>query len=139
MSQPRKRNEWHQVKGCWTRSLGERGARVRLFQKRRGGPFFRDVWIPGVGKNRRCIQTGDRSEAERIGKALLGEMLKGEQIDAGKVTLGELWRRFSTEAVTHLDNHPRTQADAVARARILLAFFGGSCDVASLSQHDTDA
>ena len=139
MSQPRKRNEWHQVKGCWTRSLGERGARVRLFQKRRGGPFFRDVCVPGVGKNRRCIKTSDRGEAERIGKTLLSEMLKGEQIEAAKLTLGELWRRFSSEAVTHLDNHPRTQADAKARARILLAFFGASCEVASLSQHDADA
>ncbi len=31
------RSEWQLKSGKWTRSLGSRGARVRLFQKRRGG------------------------------------------------------------------------------------------------------
>src|SRR5687767_14438366 len=40
---------WHQKGGRWARSLGHRGVRVRLFQKRKDGTFYRDVWIPGSG------------------------------------------------------------------------------------------
>ncbi|HVT40513.1 MAG TPA: hypothetical protein VHE78_15830 [Gemmatimonadaceae bacterium] len=140
MSQPRKRHEWHQEKGCWIRSLGERGARVRLFQKRRGGKFFRDVWIPERGKTRRCIQTRDRDDAERIGKTLLAELLRATPSEiAPKLTLGELCRRFCAEAASHLDNSSRTKKDADARMKTLIAFFGANCEVSSLAQNDVDS
>jgi integrase len=122
------------------RSLGERGARVRLFQKRSGGVFFRDVWVPGQGKNRRAINTTDRAEADRIGRVLLAELLKGDRSEAAKkLTLGELWRRFAIESSTYLDNIERSKKDAVARVKILLAFLGANCEVASLTQSDVDA
>jgi hypothetical protein len=38
-----RRNEWHQADGKWTKSLGRRGLRVRLFQNRKGGVFYRSV------------------------------------------------------------------------------------------------
>jgi hypothetical protein len=44
------RSSWHQVKGRWTRTLGEHGFRVRLFQKRKGGTFCRDVWSRSSAK-----------------------------------------------------------------------------------------
>jgi hypothetical protein len=69
-------NEWHQVHGKWTRSFGERGMRVRLFQNRRGGKFFREIWIEGQGKNRKCINTADRAQAEQIGRDLLASLLR---------------------------------------------------------------
>jgi len=140
MSPPHRRNEWQQTKGLWTRSLGERGARVRLFQKRKGGVFFRDVWVPGQGKSRRAIGTTDRAEAERLGRALLAGLLRGDRSEsAKKLTLGELWRRFAVESTAYLDNIERSRQDAVARSKILIAFFGLNCEVASLAQSDVDA
>ena len=80
-----RRNGWHQVNGKWTRSLGERGSRVRLFEKRRNGLFYREVWIPGDGYNRACLHTSDRDVAERLGRELLANLLKGEVMEAAGV------------------------------------------------------
>src|SRR5580658_474157 len=46
-------NGWRKVRGRWTRSLGMRGLRVRLFENR-SGMFYRDVWVPGEGYDRKC-------------------------------------------------------------------------------------
>src|SRR4051794_37865925 len=43
--------------GAWTCSLGDRGARVRLFQKRRDGVFYRAVWRPVGGEDQRALGT----------------------------------------------------------------------------------
>ena len=132
-----RRSEWHQVDGRWARSLGERGTRVRLFQKRRGGVFFRDVWIPGRGKNRKCLGTSDRAEADRLGRLLLSALLREDDASQhGPLTLSALWVRYRREAATFLDNGSQTRADADTRAAILLAFFGTECDVRSLSERD---
>jgi hypothetical protein len=40
MATQNRRHQWRQVKGKWTRSFGERGLRVRLFQNEVGGVFF---------------------------------------------------------------------------------------------------
>ncbi len=135
-----RRNGWHQVNGKWTRSLGERGSRVRLFEKRRNGVFYREVWIPGDGYDRASLYTNDRDVAERLGRELLANLLKGEAIEAaGKVTLGQLWERYRTQCVAHLDNKARTQKDYASRASVLIGFFGEHCDVSSLTERDQAA
>ena len=55
---------WHQVDGKWSCSLGERGIRIRLFENRRGGVFYRAVWQTGRGKEQK-IARHDRPEAGR--------------------------------------------------------------------------
>jgi len=70
------RSEWQLKSGKWTRSLGSRGTRVRLFQKRSGGLFYRAFWVPSRGVDRKCLGTVGRAEAEKLGKALLGVLLK---------------------------------------------------------------
>ena len=135
-----RRNGWHQVNGKWTRSLGERGSRVRLFEKRRNGVFYREVWIPGDGYDRACLHTSDRDVAEGLGRQLLANLLKGEAIEAvGTVTLGQLWERYRTQCVAHLDNKARTQKDYASRASVLIGFFGEHCDVSSLTERDQAA
>jgi len=111
MATSKRRTEWHQVKGKWTRSLGERGLRVRLFQKRREGPFYRAVWVPGRGRNQAPLGTSDRQEAERLGRLLLAELLHREGLQiGGPLTLETLWTRFAGESPAFLDNAPRTLA-----------------------------
>lgn len=132
-----KRNEWHQAAGKWSKSLGSRGMRVRLFQKRIGGVFYRAVWVAETGRDIASLNTSDRVEAERRGKLLLAALLNGAQPRvAGPVRLGELWDRFRRECSTFLDNGETARYDAERQAAVLLAFFGSERDVRQLTAHD---
>ncbi|HWI89032.1 MAG: site-specific integrase [Gemmatimonadaceae bacterium] len=135
------RGSWHQIKGRWTRTLGEHGLRVRLFQMRKGGTFYRDVWLPEVGKDRKYLQTTDRAEAERLGRAFLAARLREEhEAPLSRVlTLGTLWDRFRRESQNFLDNSPHSRQDAAVRAATLIAYFGKDCDVRMLSGDDQAA
>ena len=137
MARKPSRTEWHQHNGLWSRSLGNRGIRVRLFQKRSGGQFYRAVWLPDRGEDRRCLMTSDRSEAERLGKELLGAMLRDEEISTPDVlTLGALWHRYKSECVAFLNNTERSRKEAEGHANILIGFFGEDCDVRGLTEQD---
>src|SRR5688572_28434847 len=93
-----RRTEWRQVNGKWTRSLGQRGVRVRLFELTKGGAYYRDLWIPGHGKSRRSLGTTDKAEAERLGRELLSALLQeGEIAESGSLPLGYLWERYQRE------------------------------------------
>lgn len=132
-----RRDAWRRTeKGLWTRSLGSRGVRVRLFQKRRDGVFYRATWRPGMGRDIASLQTADRAEAERLGNKLLAALLSGVVPQDGPVRLGELWDRFQRECGEFLDNKPRTRADAAMRAKLLIAFFGEQHDVRFLTARD---
>lgn len=141
MAKPTKRNGWRCVGGKWTRSVGERGTRVRLFQKRRNGTFYRAVWVRGRGHDRACLHTHERAEADRLGRQLLAALLSGEarKVGSGKVTLKQLWERFKNESPNFLDDLPRTRDDAEARAKVLLALLGEDCDVRHLTARDQAA
>jgi integrase len=141
MARPTKRDAWRFVGGKWTRSTGARGTRVRLFQKRRNGTFYRAVWVLGRGRDIGCLHTQDREEADRSGRQLLAALLSGETKPAGSgaVALKALWERFKQEAPNFLDNHPRTRAEAEARAKVLIAFLGEDSDVRHLTAHDQAA
>lgn len=137
MARKPSRTEWHQHRGMWSRSLGNRGIRVRLFQKRSGGQFYRAVWQPGRGEDRRCLGTPDRAVAERLGRELLGALLRDEEISSPEVlTLGALWHRYKTECVAFLDNTPRSQKEAEGHANVLVGFFGEKSDVRGLNEQD---
>lgn len=105
--------------------------RVRLFQNRKGGMFYRAVWIPrangGKGQEQRePLGTTDKAEALRLGRLLLSELLKGDLQASALVplTLGELWRRYSSECAEYLDNKDTSRKGAEASARVLLGYFG---------------
>ena len=133
------RSSWRQDrKDCWTRSLGHRGTRVRLFQKRNDGLFYRATWYtqPGAERGRRSIvslDTHDRNEAERLGKALLAALLQGAIPAIGPVALGELCERFQRENGEQVNNKPRSRADDAMRAKVLVASFGSGLDVRLLT------
>jgi hypothetical protein len=136
------RSGWHQINGKWTRTLGERGCRVRLFQNRRDGVFYRATWITGQGKDRRSLNTTDRAQADRLGKALLGELRRPTETaerTVRRLTLSDLWERFRTTCVTYKATNAEIQADATRRAAILIAHFGAKCDVRDLMVDDIAA
>ena len=137
---PRKprRDTWKQVNGRWMRSLGSRGARIRLFESATG-MYYRDVWIGGR-KSRKCLGTRDRTEADRIGKELLSALLRQEDVvSSGTVTLRYLWERYNKESPAFLDNGQRTRKEEERHVDMLLAFFGDGCDVRHLTEFDVAA
>jgi integrase len=106
----------------------------------KGGTFYRDVWVPGHGKNRRSIGTSDRSKAEKIGRELLAELLRDGAVSAdAPLALGDLWERYRSEALQFLDNHPTSKANDTNHAEVLLSFFGEQCDVRGLGESDASA
>lgn len=139
---PRKspRDAWRRAKnGRWVRSLGSRGARIRLFENSKG-VYYRDVWIPGRGQSRKCLGTSDRAEADRLANQLLAALLRhDEAFNSGVLTLKHLWERYSKESPDFLDNTPRTRAEDEAHVRVLLDHFGERCDVRNLTEHDVRA
>lgn len=134
----RKRSEWHRTKNdCWTCSLGERGMRVRLFQKRSNGSFYREVHQPGEGRDQQPLGTREKEIAERLGRELLANLLTGKSVKpAGLLTLGDVWTRFRKESVAYLDNKKRTREDEALHAKILLSYFGATFDVRKFSARD---
>lgn len=140
MARKPRRDAWKIVEGKWTRSFGSRGTRVRLFERTKGGAYYRDVHVAGRGKNRRSLGTKDRAEAERLARELVSALLREEEIIAdGVVTLAHLWERYRTEASAFLDNDPRTRHEDAVHVSVLLGFFGDACDVRDLTEADAQA
>jgi integrase len=121
------------------RTLGERGCRIRLFERAKGQGFYRDVSIAGrPGKDRKSLGTTDRTEAEQRGKALLAMLRAGGASDAvpTRLTLGDLWERYRTTCAAFAARTPKLQADERSRVAVLLAHFGEACNVRDLCADD---
>src|SRR5580704_8774312 len=132
-----RRTQWHLSHGKWTRSFGERGMRIRLFQKRKDGPFYGQIWVAGCGRKRISLGTHDRGAAEQFGRRFLADQLIGELTKAdGSVRLGELWERYRTTCPSYLDNTPHVRIDAVTKMKCLLGYFGFQYDVRQLTPSD---
>jgi len=82
------------------------------------------------------LGTTDREEALRLGRLLLAELLKGDVQRSPRtpLTLGELWRRYSSECAEYLDNKERSREDSEARSRILRGYFGEDFRVEDFSR-----
>jgi integrase len=134
------RHKWKEVGGKWTCSLGHRGQRVRLFEKRRGGSFYREIWYKGRRKQA-CLWTSDRNEAERLGRLFYGELLSNSpnHLAGGSLALGDLWTKYSRECPAFSDNKAHSKADAASRAKILIGHFGRLYDVRDLDARDQAA
>src|SRR5581483_6054376 len=134
MADPIRPGEWNLVNEKWTLSLGDRGMRVRLFQKRKDGVFFRAIWVQGIGRDQLSLGTTDRDEADRLGHELLAAMVEEKTAPAaGAVRLADVWRRYRTECTTHLDNTERTIAYESSLIERIIRFFGRNYDVRRLN------
>lgn len=107
--------------------------------------YYREIHLPGTGRDQVTLGTHDRNEAERLGKELLAALLTGRTRDdapaagsrgAERVRLGELWERYRTECPTYVKGKPCTKSDATGRIAVLLAYFGRDRDVRTLSAAD---
>lgn len=111
-----------------------------MFEMTKGGVFYRTVWVPGQGPNRKSLHTSDKGEAERLGRELLAALLQGTVPAAPvQLTLGELWRRYRLESATFKATPQRWQREMATKTSVLLAYFGHECVVRDLMPDDQAA
>ena len=136
----KERTPWHKNgSGCWSLSLGWRGCRVRVTQRRPGGEFSRITWIPGHGRSSAVLGTTSRELAQQRAEAFLRSLVQTEEpFPPDPLTLGELCNRYQQEAPGYRQNTERTRADKRAYARRLLAFFGVQKRVDHLTHNDVE-
>ena len=120
---------------CWSKSIGEPGRRVRLYEARPGGPIMRSVFVNGK-EDRKSLKHRDKEKA--IGEAyeLVRALLANEKaLDEGSVTLGMVTELYK-QSPAFATKKPRTRkADARTLERVV-TFFGRSRNVETLSESD---
>ena len=120
---------------CWSKSIGERGARVRLYEDHPGGPLFRSVYIKGKEK-RKSLGHRDKELAIRQAYELLHSLLSNQQaFDQETLTIG-MAAQLYLESPQHLSKKPLTQRCDKRELERVVAFLGATRDVASLSESD---
>ncbi|MGH2373370.1 MAG: tyrosine-type recombinase/integrase, partial [bacterium] len=119
----------------WTKSLGERGARVRLYEKYPGGPIMRSVFINGK-EARKSLGHRDKEKAIRQAYELLTALLANENaLDEHSLTLGLLADLY-LESPAHLSKKARSQHDEGRTLRRVVAWFGPTRRIETLSDSD---
>ncbi len=122
---------------CWSKSVGERGYRIRLYEARPGSPIMRSAHINGK-EDRKSLGHRDKELATRQAYDLLKAVLANETaIERETLTIGLLASLYS-ESLRHLSKKERTQRDDVRKLQRVVAFLGATRDVASLSGSDVE-
>jgi hypothetical protein len=62
---------------CWSKSIGERGYRIRLYEARPGGQIMRSVYINGK-EDRKSLGIRDKRLAIQRGYELLRSLMANE-------------------------------------------------------------
>jgi integrase len=120
---------------CWSKSIGERGHRVRLYEARLGGPIMRSVFV-NRKEVRKSLGHRDKETAVREGYELLNALLTNEKaLDKQSLTLGMLADLY-LESPAHLSKKPRTQRAEDQILGRVVAFFGRTRDVDTVSESD---
>jgi integrase len=119
----------------WSKSIGERGNRVRLYEPRPGGPIMRATWINGK-EDRRSLGHRDRELATRQAYELLQGVASNVQaIEDETLTLGMLQTLYLASP-QHAAKKERTRhCDKQALARVV-GFLGATRNVLSLCESD---
>ncbi len=130
---------WHKSKsGRWSLSLGVRGLKVRVQQRRPGGTFQR-VFRVGRRVSYASLHTTDRPEARRLAIEFIRELEKGKKINlAEPLTLEKLWDRYQQEASSYRGNLERTRKQKQTDVRLLIAGLGATKRVEHLTKNDVE-
>jgi integrase len=136
----KERTGWHKSEtGCWSLSLGERGCRVRVMQRKPGGPFVRVIWVPGQGRSQASLGTSSRVEARARAEMFLRALLDHDRPQPpAPLTLEGLWNRYQQEAPRYRKNGEKTRKAKQRTAECLFAGLGRTKLVADLCLHDVE-
>jgi integrase len=131
---------WHQsANGCWSMSLGVRGLKVRVEQRKPGSAFYRVYKVPGGRLTYTSLKTADRQTARQLGIEFVREVAKGNNPGPRvPLTLGTLWDKYQREAPSYQENTKGTRRDKLAAARLLMAALGANKQVGHLTRNDLD-
>src|SRR2546425_1975024 len=120
---------------CWSKSIGERGHRVRLYEARPGGPIMRSLFVNGK-EVRKSLGHRDQALALRQAYELLNALLRNDQaLEEQSLTLGLLADRY-LESPAHKSKKARSQTEEARMLRRVVAFLGPTRNVVSLSDSD---
>src|SRR6266568_278546 len=120
---------------CWSKSIGERGTTVRLYEDHPGGPLNRSVYVKGR-EVRKSLGHRDKELAIRQAYELLHSLLSNEQaLDQETLTVG-MTSQLYLESPQHLSKKPLTQRCDKRNLGRVVAFLGASRDVSTLSESD---
>src|SRR5712691_11384497 len=123
------------TKRRWSKSIGGRGQRVRLYEARPGGPIMRSTWINGK-EDRKSLGHRDRELATRQGYELLQGVLANVQaIEDESLTLGMLAKLYLASP-QHEAKRERTRRDDKLKLDRVVAFLGAGRNILSLSESD---
>ena len=123
----------------WRMSLGKRGCRVVLFERKPGGPLYREVYVGGRRvAAQRSLKHADQVRAEADAYALLAELKTcPNALGGGPLTLQRLFDKY-VESGVHRAKKPTTQRDDVSRLRRVIGFMGYGRDPLTLSDEDVE-
>src|SRR2546425_2433573 len=120
---------------CWSKSIGERGHPVRLYEARPGGPIMRSVFVAGK-EVRKSLGHRDKEQAVQQGYELLTALLANEEaLDEQSLTLGLLADLYHTSPA-HQSKKPRTQRAEGQILRRVVEFFGRTRRADTISESD---
>src|SRR3989475_10460589 len=90
---------WHRSKsGCWPLSLGVRGLKVRVEQRKPGGTFQRVYRVAGRRGTYASLGTTDRHKARQLAIDFIRELENGKKVNlAEPLTLEKVWDRYQQE------------------------------------------
>src|SRR5260370_35149340 len=101
---------------CWSKSIGERGHRVRLYEPRPGGPIMRSVFIDGK-EDRKSLRVRDKGLAIQQAYQLLNALVTNERaLNEQSVPLGIL-ADLHLQGPMHLSKKARTQREEAGTLR----------------------
>jgi integrase len=119
----------------WTKSIGEYGNRVRVYEARVGGPLYRSVYINGK-EERKSLGHRDRQLAVRQARELHHELCANDSaILHESLTLGRLVDLYISSE-DHRDKKQRTAREDERKLQRIATFIGLTRDVRSLDASD---
>lgn len=120
---------------CWSKSIGEPGRRVRLYEARPGGSIMRSVFANGK-EARRSLGHRDKEKAIRQGYELLQALLANEHaLDEESLTLGMVAELYKQSPAFATKKARTRKADTRTLERVVM-FLGRARNVETLSESD---
>lgn len=124
---------------CWRVSLGERGCRVVLFERKPGGVLYREVWIGGKRvAAKKSLGHRDRERAKADAYKLLATLKTHQDaLSGGRLTLRTLFDIY-VGSPSFQGKKPRTQREDRRKLERVLGFVNPDRDVMSLTVTDVE-
>jgi integrase len=125
MAKPRKGRK------CWSRSVGEYGYRVRVYEQYPGSNLYRSVWQDGK-EDKQTLGHKDRELAVLQAHQLIAHLRSmGRDARQGEITLGALRARY-VASKAHAAKKERTRVEDERKLERVVAYLGPTLRASAL-------